>query len=122
MLIEGSDREGGPPSGPEARREQTVRPNDDQQDTGEGGHQESSSRTVSWRSCEKGGFIVKNPSREEIEETFGIRAVLEGYAAALATRNMDHDDSEETGGDPGMVQGCAEPAGYRQDDAAERSA
>jgi DNA-binding GntR family transcriptional regulator len=38
---------------------------------------------------EKGGFIVKNPSREEIEETFGIRAVLEGYAAALATRHMD---------------------------------
>jgi len=37
----------------------------------------------------KGGFIVKNPSREEIEETFGIRAVLEGYAAALATRHMD---------------------------------
>lgn len=38
---------------------------------------------------EKGGFAVKNPSREEIEETFGIRAVLEGYAAALATRHMD---------------------------------
>ena len=38
---------------------------------------------------EKGGCIVKNPSIEEIEETFGIRAVLEGYAAALATRRMD---------------------------------
>jgi DNA-binding GntR family transcriptional regulator len=38
---------------------------------------------------QKGGFIVKNPSKEEIEETFGIRAVLEGYAAALATQNMD---------------------------------
>ncbi len=38
---------------------------------------------------EKGGFIVKNPSREEIEETFGIRACLESYAAALATRHMD---------------------------------
>jgi DNA-binding GntR family transcriptional regulator len=38
---------------------------------------------------EKGGFIVKNPSREEIEETFGIRAVLEGYAAALAARHLD---------------------------------
>ena len=37
----------------------------------------------------KGGFIVKNPSREEIEETFGIRAVLEGFAAGLATRRMD---------------------------------
>ena len=38
---------------------------------------------------ERGGFIVKNPSREEIEETFGIRAVLESYAAALATERMD---------------------------------
>jgi len=37
----------------------------------------------------RGGFIVKKPSREEIEETFGIRAVLEGFAAALATRHMD---------------------------------
>jgi DNA-binding GntR family transcriptional regulator len=38
---------------------------------------------------EKGGFIVKNPSREEIEETFGIRACLESYAAAITTRRMD---------------------------------
>ncbi len=38
---------------------------------------------------EKGGFIVKNPSREEIEETYGIRACLEGHAAALATERMD---------------------------------
>ena len=37
----------------------------------------------------KGGFIVKNPSRKEIEETFGIRACLESYAAALATGHMD---------------------------------
>ena len=38
---------------------------------------------------ERGGFIVKDPSRAEIEETFGIRAVLESYAAALATERMD---------------------------------
>jgi DNA-binding GntR family transcriptional regulator len=38
---------------------------------------------------EKGGFIVKNHSRREIEETFGIRACLESYAAALATGHMD---------------------------------
>jgi DNA-binding GntR family transcriptional regulator len=38
---------------------------------------------------EKGGFIVKNPSRKEIEETFGIRACLESYGAALATGHMD---------------------------------
>ena len=38
---------------------------------------------------ERGGFIVKDPSRAEIEETFGIRAVLESYAAALATGHMD---------------------------------
>jgi DNA-binding GntR family transcriptional regulator len=38
---------------------------------------------------EKGGFIVKNPSEEEIKDTFGIRACLESYAAALAARHMD---------------------------------
>jgi DNA-binding GntR family transcriptional regulator len=38
---------------------------------------------------EKGGFIVKDPTSEEIEETFGIRACLESYAAALAARHMD---------------------------------
>ena len=38
---------------------------------------------------EKGGFTVKNPSREEIEETYGIRACIESYAAALATKRMD---------------------------------
>ncbi len=38
---------------------------------------------------EKGGFIVRNPSSKEIEETFGIRACLESYAAALATGHMD---------------------------------
>jgi len=38
---------------------------------------------------ERGGFIVKDPSRAEIEETFGIRAALESYAAALATERMD---------------------------------
>ena len=34
------------------------------------------------------GFVVKSFSRREIEETFGIRAVLESYAAFLATENM----------------------------------
>jgi DNA-binding GntR family transcriptional regulator len=38
---------------------------------------------------DKGGFVVKNPSIEEIEETFGIRAVLESYASALATERMN---------------------------------
>ncbi len=38
---------------------------------------------------EKGGFTVRNPSKEEIEETFGIRACIESYAAALATSRMD---------------------------------
>jgi DNA-binding GntR family transcriptional regulator len=35
------------------------------------------------------GFVVKNPSRGEIEETFGIRAVLESYASYLATEQMN---------------------------------
>ncbi|MBW1901184.1 MAG: GntR family transcriptional regulator [Deltaproteobacteria bacterium] len=32
----------------------------------------------------KGGFVVLGLSREEIEETFGIRSILEGYAAKMA--------------------------------------
>ena len=35
----------------------------------------------------RGGFTVLGLSRSDIEETFGIRAVLEGYAARLATRH-----------------------------------
>jgi DNA-binding GntR family transcriptional regulator len=34
------------------------------------------------------GFVVKNLSKLEVEETFGIRAVLESYATALATEQM----------------------------------
>ncbi len=34
------------------------------------------------------GFIVKSMSQGEIEETFGIRAVLESYAAYLATERI----------------------------------
>ena len=33
----------------------------------------------------RGGFTVLGLDREDIEETFGIRSVLEGYAAKLAT-------------------------------------
>jgi DNA-binding GntR family transcriptional regulator len=33
----------------------------------------------------RGGFIVAGLTRDDIEESFGIRAVLEGYAARLAT-------------------------------------
>ncbi|NNG01362.1 MAG: GntR family transcriptional regulator [Desulfobacteraceae bacterium] len=32
----------------------------------------------------RGGFAVQGLSREDIEETFGIRSVLEGYAARIA--------------------------------------
>ncbi len=35
------------------------------------------------------GFAVKSLTREEIEETFGIRSVLESYAAFLATEQMN---------------------------------
>ncbi len=38
----------------------------------------------------KRGFVVKNLSKEEIEETFGIRALLESYAAYLATEHIDN--------------------------------
>ena len=33
----------------------------------------------------RGGFTVLGLNRDDIEETFGIRGVLEGYAARLAT-------------------------------------
>ena len=34
------------------------------------------------------GAIVRRTTREEIEEIFGLRALLESYAAALATKKM----------------------------------
>ena len=34
------------------------------------------------------GFVVKSVTKTEIEETFGIRAVLESYAAYLATERL----------------------------------
>ena len=40
----------------------------------------------------RGGFTVLGLNREDIEETFGIRGVLEGYAARLAT--IKHEPSE----------------------------
>ncbi len=40
----------------------------------------------------RGGFTVLGLTRDDIEETFGIRAVLEGYAAKLAA--IKHQKSE----------------------------
>lgn len=40
------------------------------------------------------GFFVARLSREDIEETFGIRAVLESYAAKLATIRHEKGDLE----------------------------
>ena len=37
------------------------------------------------------GFVVKGLSRKEIEETLGIRALLESYAAYLATEHIDDE-------------------------------
>jgi DNA-binding GntR family transcriptional regulator len=44
------------------------------------------------RRLPRGGFTVVNLSREEIEETFGIRCVLESYAARLAALNHREED------------------------------
>ena len=41
-----------------------------------------------------GGFKVLGLSRQDIVETFGIRSVLEGYAARLAALNYRADDLE----------------------------
>ena len=39
----------------------------------------------------KNGFVVRDLSREDIEETYGLRALLEGYAAYLATERMTNE-------------------------------
>ena len=48
-----------------------------------------------WHWIEKipsGGFRVKTLTREDIDETFGIRSVLEAYAARLAAQNHQEAD------------------------------
>ncbi len=40
----------------------------------------------------RGGFAVSVVTDEEIEEVFGIRSVLEGYAAYLATQRATEED------------------------------
>jgi DNA-binding GntR family transcriptional regulator len=40
----------------------------------------------------RGGFTVLGLDRQDIEETFGIRSVLEGYAARLATLKHQPDE------------------------------
>jgi DNA-binding GntR family transcriptional regulator len=42
----------------------------------------------------QGGFYVLNLTREEIEETFGIRSVLESYAARLAAIKHHREELE----------------------------
>jgi len=44
------------------------------------------------RKLPHGGFTVGHLSREDIEETFGIRCVLESYAARLAALNHREED------------------------------
>jgi len=46
------------------------------------------------RKLPKGGFAVMNLTREDIEETFGIRCVLESYAARLVALNHREEDLE----------------------------
>ena len=55
----------------------------------------------------RGGFAVKGVSEEEVEEVFGLRAVLEGYAAYLATARITggraegpRRDHQDGGGGP----------------------
>jgi DNA-binding GntR family transcriptional regulator len=43
----------------------------------------------------RGGFTVLGLDRDDIEETFGIRSVLEGYAARLAAAKHDAQELEE---------------------------
>lgn len=43
----------------------------------------------------RGGFVVQGLNRDDIEETFGIRSVLEGYAARLAAAKHQAQDLRE---------------------------
>jgi len=43
----------------------------------------------------RGGFTVLGLKRDDIEETFGIRSVLEGYAARLATVRHEAQELEK---------------------------
>jgi DNA-binding GntR family transcriptional regulator len=43
----------------------------------------------------RGGFTVLGLERDDIEETFGIRSVLEGYAARLAAVKHDAQELEQ---------------------------
>jgi DNA-binding GntR family transcriptional regulator len=45
----------------------------------------------------RGGFTVLGLNRDDIEETFGIRSVLEGYAARLAAVKHDAQELEKLG-------------------------
>jgi DNA-binding GntR family transcriptional regulator len=40
----------------------------------------------------RGGFAVKGVTEEEVDEVFGLRGILEGYAGFLATERMDEEE------------------------------
>jgi DNA-binding GntR family transcriptional regulator len=40
----------------------------------------------------RGGFAVKGVSEDEVEEVFGLRGILEGYAGFLATARMEAEE------------------------------
>ena len=39
----------------------------------------------------RGGFAVKGVTEEEVDEVFGLRGILEGYAGFLATERMEEE-------------------------------
>lgn len=42
----------------------------------------------------RGGFAVKGVTEEEVDEVFGLRGILEGYAGFLATERMEEQELE----------------------------
>ncbi|MBN1104930.1 MAG: GntR family transcriptional regulator [Deltaproteobacteria bacterium] len=54
----------------------------------------------------KGGFTAVNLTREDIEETFGIRCVLESYAARLAAVNHKAEELDPLRKKIGEFQRC----------------
>ena len=65
------------------------------------------------------GFAVKSLTREEIEETFGIRSVLESYAAFLATEQMNDGVLEKLRGSIEAYRNALGDGDYGKTDAAQ---
>ncbi len=56
----------------------------------------------------RGGYAVKGVTEEEVDEIFGLRSVLEGYAGFLAASRITAGGAEEPQGDRQAGRGMPE--------------